>query len=147
VSRAAAVFVRAQIPGLFAFAFLQCLLRYLQTQSVVLPLVACFVAPFALHVLLAHLLVNVLGLGLACASATVSATLWASCLMLLANVLLSEEFSETWRGFSADAFKYVLPHPTFRLQLGAMGVRAPGAHRRFAPPSHRRHAADRHVVN
>ncbi|KAG2558947.1 hypothetical protein PVAP13_8NG320800 [Panicum virgatum] len=109
VSRAAAVFVRAQIPGLFAFAFLQCLLRYLQAQSVVLPLVACSVAPFALHVLLAHLLVNMLGLGLAGASAAVSATLWLSCLMLLAYVLLSEKFSETWRGFSADAFKYVLP--------------------------------------
>jgi len=173
VSRAAAVFVRAQIPGLFAFAFLQCLLRYLQAQSVVLPLVACSVAPFALHVLLAHLLVNVLGLGLAGASAAVSATLWLSCLMLLAYVLLSEKFSETWRGFSADAFKYVLPtvklatpsaimvwsvfllpvtysivflvqcgcvhdwETTFWLQLRAMGVRAPGAHRRFATESHR----------
>lgn len=109
VSHAAAVFVQAQIPALFAFAFIQCLLRYLQTQSVVLPLVVCSVAPFALHILLAHLLVNVLGLGLAGASAAVSATLWLSCLMLLAYVLLSEKFSETWRGFSADAFKYVLP--------------------------------------
>ena len=109
VSHAAAVFVQAQIPALFAFAFIQCLLRFLQTQSVVLPLVVCSVAPFALHILLAHLLVNVLGLGLAGASAAVSATLWLSCLMLLAYVLLSEKFSETWRGFSADAFKYVLP--------------------------------------
>ncbi|KAG2563831.1 hypothetical protein PVAP13_8KG357600 [Panicum virgatum] len=77
--------------------------------SVVLPLVICSVAPFPLHDLLAYLLVNVLGLGLAGASTAVSATLWVSCLMLLAYVLLSEKFSETWRGFSADAFKYMLP--------------------------------------
>ncbi|OEL15851.1 Protein DETOXIFICATION 19 [Dichanthelium oligosanthes] len=109
VSRAAAGFVRAQIPGLFAFAFLQCLLRYLQMQSVVLPLVAFSAASFALHVPLAHLLVNVLGLGLAGASAAVSVTFWVSCLMLLAYVLRSEAFSETWKGFSAEAFRYVLP--------------------------------------
>ncbi|XP_039778576.1 protein DETOXIFICATION 19-like [Panicum virgatum] len=85
-----------------------------ETQSVVLPLVICSVAPFSvapfpLDVLLAYLLVNVLGLGLAGAPTTVSATLWVSFLMLLAYVLLSKKFSEMWRGFSADAFKYVLP--------------------------------------
>jgi len=81
---------------------------------VVLPLIICSVAPFSvaplpLDVLLAYLLVNVLGLGIAGASATVSATLWVSFLMLLAYVLLSKKFSETWRGFSTDTFKYVLP--------------------------------------
>lgn len=109
VSRAAGEFVRYQVPGLFAFSFLQCLLRFLQTQSVVLPLVVCSVAPFAIHVPLNHLLVNVLGLGLAGASVAISVTFWVSCLLLLAYVLRSKEFSETWRGFSADAFKYVLP--------------------------------------
>ncbi|CAL5083114.1 unnamed protein product [Urochloa decumbens] len=109
VSRAAGAFVRGQIPGLFAFSFLQCLLRYLQTQSVVLPLVVCSVAPFALHVALAHVLVNVLGLGLAGAAAAVSVTFWVSCVMLLAYVMRSRKFSETWKGFSTDAFKYVLP--------------------------------------
>ncbi|KAF8700315.1 hypothetical protein HU200_034247 [Digitaria exilis] len=109
VSRAAAAFVRCQIPGLFAFSSLQCLLRYLQTQSVVVPLVVCSVAPSALHVALAHLLVNVLGLGLPGAAAAVSATFWVSCLMLLAYVTRSRAFSETWKGFSAEAFKYVLP--------------------------------------
>ena len=109
VSRAAAGFVRAQIPGLFAFASLQCLLRYLQMQSVVLPLVAFSAASFALHVALVYLLVAVLGLGIAGASAAVSVTFWAACLMLLAYVLRSEACSETWKGFSAEAFGYVLP--------------------------------------
>jgi MATE family multidrug resistance protein len=113
VSAAAAVFVRYQIPGLFAFSFMQCLLRYLQTQSVVLPLVVCSGVPFALHVALNHLLVNVLGLGLAGASASISATFWFSCLLLLGYVMWSREFDETWKGFSVDAFSYVLP--TIRL--------------------------------
>ncbi|KAL6614425.1 hypothetical protein ACP70R_036695 [Stipagrostis hirtigluma subsp. patula] len=105
VSHAAAAFVRPQIPGLFAFAFVQCLLRFLQTQSAVAPLFVCSAAPFALHVLLAYLLVNVLGLGLAGAAAAVSATYWISCLMLLAYALRSE----TWKGFSAESFRHVLP--------------------------------------
>ncbi|CAN6218909.1 unnamed protein product [Urochloa humidicola] len=120
VSRAAAAFVRCQIPGLFAFSFLQCLLRYLQTQSVVLPLVVCSVAPFALHVALAHLLVNVLGLGLPGAAAAASATFWVSCIMLLAYVTRSRKFSETWKGFSADAFKYVLPTVKFATPSAVM---------------------------
>ncbi|XP_062222676.1 protein DETOXIFICATION 19-like [Phragmites australis] len=109
VSRAAAEFVQPQVPGLFAFAFLQCLLRYLQMQSVVVPLVVCSAAPLALHVALVHLLVNVIGMGLAGASAAISATFWVSCLMLLVYVLRSEVFGETWKGFSTEAFRYVLP--------------------------------------
>ncbi|XP_037483855.1 protein DETOXIFICATION 19-like isoform X1 [Triticum dicoccoides] len=109
VSRAAAVFIRYQIPGLFAFSFLQCLLRYLQTQSVVVPLVVCSVVPFVVHVPLNYLLVNVLGFGLAGASAAISTTFWFSCLMLLGYVMWSKKFSETWKGFSPDAFNYVLP--------------------------------------
>ncbi|CAL4973826.1 unnamed protein product [Urochloa decumbens] len=109
VSRAAAAYVRPQIPALFAFAALQCLLRYLQMQSVVLPLVAFSGASLALHVALAYLLVSVLGLGLAGAAAAVSASFAAACLMLLAFVLRSEACSETWKGFSAEAFRYVLP--------------------------------------
>uniref|UniRef100_A0A453PUL5 Protein DETOXIFICATION n=1 Tax=Aegilops tauschii subsp. strangulata TaxID=200361 RepID=A0A453PUL5_AEGTS len=109
VSRAAAVFIRYQIPGLFAFSFLQCLIRYLQTQSIVLPLVICSMVPFLLHIVLNHLLVNVLGYGLIGASAAISITLWFSCLMLLGYVMRSKEFSETWKGFSTDAFNYVMP--------------------------------------
>ncbi|KAF8663836.1 hypothetical protein HU200_055170 [Digitaria exilis] len=109
VSRAAAVFARAQIPGLFAFSSMQCLLRYLQMQSVVAPLVAFSAASFAFHLALACLLVGPLGLGLAGASAAVSASYWAACVALLAYVLRSGAFSETWKGFSAEAFRYVLP--------------------------------------
>ena len=84
-------------------------MRYLQTQSVVLPLVVCSAVPFVLHVALNHLLVNVLGLGLAGASAAISATFWFSCLMLLGYVMWSREFDDTWKGFSVDAFNYVMP--------------------------------------
>lgn len=109
VSHAAAVFIRYQVPGLFAYSFLQCLLRYLQTQSIVVPLVVCSMVPFVLHIAVNYLLVNVVGLGLTGASLAISATFWVSCLMLLAYVMWSKEFDETWKGFSTDAFNYVLP--------------------------------------
>ncbi|KAI5021193.1 hypothetical protein ZWY2020_055038 [Hordeum vulgare] len=109
VSRAAAEFIRYQIPGLFAYSFLQCLLRYVQTQCIVVPLVVCSMVPFLLHICLNYLLVNVLGLGLTGASLAISATFWVSCLMLLAYVMASKEFDGTWKGFSAEAFSYVLP--------------------------------------
>ena len=64
VSHAAAVFIRYQVPGLFAYSFLQCLLRYLQTQSIVVPLVVCSMVPFVLHIAVNYLLVNVVGLGI-----------------------------------------------------------------------------------
>ncbi|KAG0539577.1 hypothetical protein BDA96_03G334900 [Sorghum bicolor] len=59
----------------------------------------CSAVPFALHVALAHPLANVLGMGLAGASAAISAAFWASCLMQLAYVLRSEP----WRRRSATA--------------------------------------------
>uniref|UniRef100_M8BTS8 Protein TRANSPARENT TESTA 12 n=1 Tax=Aegilops tauschii TaxID=37682 RepID=M8BTS8_AEGTA len=65
--------------------------------------------PFALHIALNYLLVNVVGLGLTGASLAISATFWVSCLMLLAYVMWSKEFDETWKGFSTDALNYVLP--------------------------------------
>ncbi|XP_073362793.1 protein DETOXIFICATION 19 isoform X2 [Aegilops tauschii subsp. strangulata] len=39
----------------------------------------------------------------------IPATFWVSCLMLLAYVMWSKEFDETWKGFSTDALNYVLP--------------------------------------
>lgn len=45
ISKEAAVYMRYLIPGIFAFGTLQNILRFLQTQSVVMPLMICSLIP------------------------------------------------------------------------------------------------------
>ncbi|XP_078433706.1 protein DETOXIFICATION 18-like [Wolffia australiana] len=87
VAEAASTFIRPLIPGLFANALLQCLIRFLQTQSAVVPLAVCSVGPLLLHVPITYLLVHRSGLGYA---------------------VRCKKFKETWQGFSSDSFGHVL---------------------------------------
>ncbi|CAL5077437.1 unnamed protein product [Urochloa decumbens] len=109
VSRLAAVFLRYSVPAQFAYGLIQCTLRFLQTQSVVMPLVAFSLLPLAAHVGITHAFVNCLGLGFAGAAMAISVSLWLSFLMLLAYVCFSDMFKETWEGFTTEAFRHVLP--------------------------------------
>ncbi|XP_062188808.1 protein DETOXIFICATION 18-like [Phragmites australis] len=109
VSRLAAVFLRYMIPAQFAYGFIQCTLRFLQTQSVVMPLVAFSLLPLAVHVGITHAFVHHLGLGFAGAAMSTSVSLWLSFLMLAAYVRFSDMFKDTWGGFTAEAFRHVLP--------------------------------------
>lgn len=109
VSRMAAVFLRYTIPAQFAFGFIQCILRFLQTQSVVMPLVAFSLLPLVFHVGITHASVHYLGLGFAGPAMSTSLSLWLSFIMLASYVMLSTRFKQTWGGFSTEAFQYVLP--------------------------------------
>nr|CAB3455458.1 unnamed protein product [Digitaria exilis] len=109
VSRLAGVFLRYSIPAQFAYGFIQCTLRFLQAQSVVMPLVALSLLPLAVHVGINHALVNCLGFGFAGAAMATSVSMWLSFLLLLAYVAFSDAFRDTWGGFTAEAFRHVLP--------------------------------------
>ncbi|XP_078433076.1 protein DETOXIFICATION 19-like [Wolffia australiana] len=108
IAKAAAVFIRPLIPGLFASALLECLLRFSQTQSVVLPLAVCSLVPLVLHVPITYLLVHRTGLVYAGAAAAASVSLWISFFMLFCYVVRCKKFKETWQGFSSDSFGHVL---------------------------------------
>ncbi|KAG8081290.1 hypothetical protein GUJ93_ZPchr0007g6173 [Zizania palustris] len=109
VSRMAALFLRYSIPAQFAYGFIQCTLRFLQTQSVVTPLVVFALLPLLLHVGITHAFVHRLGFGYAGAAVSTSVSLWLSFIMLATYVCLSERFKHTWEGFSTEAFRHVLP--------------------------------------
>uniref|UniRef100_A0A0E0Q378 Protein DETOXIFICATION n=1 Tax=Oryza rufipogon TaxID=4529 RepID=A0A0E0Q378_ORYRU len=109
VARTATLFLRYSIPAQFAYGFIQCTLRFLQTQSVVTPLVVFALLPLVLHVGITHAFVHYLGFGYAGAGMSTSVSLWLSFLMLAAYVCLSERFKHTWEGFSTEAFRHVLP--------------------------------------
>ena len=109
VAKLASVYLRFFIPGLFAYAYLQCLLRFVQTQSVVIPLVVCSLLPLVFDVGLTYILVHTLGLGYMGASLASSISLWISLLMLATYVNYSEKFRYTWEGLSVESFQHVFP--------------------------------------
>jgi multidrug resistance protein, MATE family len=109
VSRMAGLYLKCFIPGLFAFGYIQCILRFLQTQTVVMPLVVCSLVPLLAHILITYLSVHVFGLGFMGTGISGSVSLWISCLMLAGYVKYSEDFKNTWEGFSMEAFEHVLP--------------------------------------
>ncbi|OAY83644.1 protein DETOXIFICATION 18-like [Ananas comosus] len=109
VARMAALYLLYLIPGLFAYGYLQCILRFLQTQTVVLPLVVCSIVPLLIHVGLTYLLVHVFGIGFKGTSIAGSISLWISVFMLAVYIKWSKKFRYTWEGFSMEAFHHVLP--------------------------------------
>ncbi|BFG29184.1 hypothetical protein CerSpe_154580 [Prunus speciosa] len=107
ISKSAAVFMKFLIPGLFAYGFLQNILRFLQAQFVVLPLVFSFV-PLVIHFGIAYGLVHWTALGYKGAPLAASISLWLSALLLAMYVICSKKFEHTWEGFSLESFHYVL---------------------------------------
>ncbi|KAM2142179.1 hypothetical protein ACFX1Q_008362 [Malus domestica] len=108
------------IPGLFAYGFLHNILRFLQTQSVVMPLVYFSVIPVVLHVGIAYSLVHWTGLGYVGAPLAASISIWISMLMLASYVLCAKKFEVTWEGFSLESFHYVLTNLKLALPSAAM---------------------------
>ncbi|PIA36613.1 hypothetical protein AQUCO_03300073v1 [Aquilegia coerulea] len=109
VAKMTAIYLRYFIPGLFAYAMLQCMLRFLQTQTVVTHLVICSVAPLAIQVGLCYVIVFHTVLGFKGAALSAAISLWISVLMLGLYINYSDKFKYTWQGLSMESFEHVLP--------------------------------------
>ncbi|XP_020250847.1 protein DETOXIFICATION 18-like [Asparagus officinalis] len=109
VAKMATIYLRFLIPGLFAHAYIQCLVRFLQTQSLVVPLVICSLLPLVFDVGLTYLFVHTLGLGFIGSPLASSISLWISVFMLAIYVNYSEKFRYTWEGLSMESFHHVFP--------------------------------------
>ncbi|KAF5182307.1 Detoxification-like protein [Thalictrum thalictroides] len=120
VEKMAAIYLRHLIPGLFAYALLQCILRFLQTQTVVFPLVICSVVPLAIHVGLNYALVYRTVLGFRGAALSAAITLWLSVIMLGLYVHYSDKFKDTWEGLSKECFKHILPNMKLAIPSAVM---------------------------
>ncbi|KAF6167116.1 hypothetical protein GIB67_041371 [Kingdonia uniflora] len=110
VAKMAALYVKYLIPGLFAYGFLQSILRFLQTQTVIMPLVLCSAIPFVIHIGIVYVFVHYSGLGFKGAPLSALLSLWISLLMLVLYVKYSEKFKYTWEGLSMESFPYVIPN-------------------------------------
>ncbi|XP_031110642.1 protein DETOXIFICATION 19-like [Ipomoea triloba] len=115
IAHMAGQYLKFLIPGLFAYGFVQNLLRFLQTQTVVLPLVVCSMVPLVIHIGIAYVLVRLTSLGFKGAPLAASISLWIAFLMLSAYVMFSEKFKHTWTGFSFESFDHI--YKTLKLAL------------------------------
>ncbi|KAI3804822.1 hypothetical protein L1987_26657 [Smallanthus sonchifolius] len=120
ISKMAALYIKYLIPGLFAFGIIHNLLRFLQTQSIVYPLVWCSLVPFIVHIGFNYILVYRTPLGFIGSPLAVSVTFCISAVMLAGYVLLSQKFKKTWQGFSKESFDYVLVGLKLALPSAAM---------------------------
>ncbi|PNT60859.1 hypothetical protein BRADI_5g07146v3 [Brachypodium distachyon] len=95
IAMGAGTYIRWLIPALFVYGPLQCHVRFLQTQNIVLPVMLSAGVMALSHVLVCWLLVYKLGLGN-------SGAALANTISYLAN------FLNTWTGLSTEAFHDIL---------------------------------------
>ncbi|KAI3702835.1 hypothetical protein L6452_28587 [Arctium lappa] len=120
IAKMAALYIKYLIPGIFAYGLLNNMLRFLQTQSVVAPLVLCSMVPLILHFGIAYVLVQRTSLAFVGAPLAASISLWISAIMLASYVLFAKKFKETWHGFSTESFHHVLTTLKLALPSAAM---------------------------
>ncbi|KAL9346068.1 hypothetical protein Peur_060921 [Populus x canadensis] len=120
ISKAAALYLKYLIPGIFAFGFLQNILRFLQAQSVVMPLILLSGIPMCIHIGTAYALVHKTALGFRGASLAVSISLWISTLVLVIYVIYSKKFKHTWEGFSSESLRHIPINLKLALPSAAM---------------------------
>ena len=107
IAKMAALYIKFLILGLFAYDFLQNILRFLQAQSIVWPLVIVTGLPLVIHVGIAYALVHWTSLSFVRAPVAASVSLWLSVLMLAIYLTCSKKFERTWQGFSLGSFQYI----------------------------------------
>ncbi|KAJ4726336.1 Protein DETOXIFICATION [Melia azedarach] len=120
ISRQAALYMKYLIPGLFPYGFIQNILRYLQTQSIVVPLVFFSALPLATHIGIAYALVHHTSLGFKGASLAVSVSLWISMILLVIYVLCAKKLENTWKGFSFKSFSFIFTNLKLAVPSAAM---------------------------
>ena len=115
IAAEAGAYARWMIPALFAYGLLQCLVRFLQTQNIVVPVMAAAGAAAACHLVVCWALVFGLGMGSRGAALSNAVSYWINVAALAAYVGVSSACRETWTGFSAEAFRDALVF--FRLAI------------------------------
>ncbi|KAJ4713474.1 Protein DETOXIFICATION [Melia azedarach] len=103
ISEEAGSYARFMIPCLFAYGILQCLVRFLQTQSIVFPMMISSGVTTLLHILVCWILVFKSGLGSRGAALANSISYWINVVLLAIYVKFSPSCAKTWTGFSMEA--------------------------------------------
>ncbi|CAA2996588.1 protein DETOXIFICATION 14-like [Olea europaea var. sylvestris] len=93
------------IPTLFPYAILQSLVRYLQTQSLILPMLWSSIASLLFHLPLCWAFIFKLNLGNAGAALSIGISYWFNVILLMLFVKYSPTCEKTRVSFSRDVFR------------------------------------------
>uniref|UniRef100_M1D0T9 Protein DETOXIFICATION n=1 Tax=Solanum tuberosum TaxID=4113 RepID=M1D0T9_SOLTU len=104
IAAEAGSYARYMIPTIFAYALLQCHIRFLQAQKNVIPMMFSAGITTLLHIFTCWILVFKSGLGNKGAALANSISYWINLLLLAAYVRISPSCKSTWTGFSKEAF-------------------------------------------
>ncbi|GAA0154388.1 transporter [Lithospermum erythrorhizon] len=110
ISAEAGKYARFMIPSIFAYALLQCLVRFLQAQNNVRPMMVTSGITTVLHMFTCWILVFKSRLGNKGAALANAISYWINFLLLALYVWLSPSSKETWTGFSREALNDVLKY-------------------------------------
>ncbi|KAI4999771.1 hypothetical protein ZWY2020_004360 [Hordeum vulgare] len=107
IARGAGRYIVWLIPGLFANAVIQPITKFLQSQSLTMPLLLSSVATLALHVPLCWVMVFRTGMGYTGAALAISVSYWLNVAMLVAYIVMSSTCKETRTPPTIRAFRGV----------------------------------------
>lgn len=108
ISSGAGEFNRWMIPGLFAYGVLQCLMRFLQTQNIVVPMMISSGLTAVFHILMCWVFLFKFDLGSKGAALANAISYWVNVLLLALYIKFSKSFSKSFTGFSAEAIHDLL---------------------------------------
>ncbi|MCL7021953.1 hypothetical protein MKW94_021672 [Papaver nudicaule] len=105
ISHEAGRYAVSLIPGLFGYAIFQPLMKYLQTQSVIVPMLLSAIATLCLHIPLCWVFVFHFGFGNVGAAFAISIAYWLNVMFLAIYVRYSASCELTRVPFSKEAFR------------------------------------------
>jgi MATE family multidrug resistance protein len=109
ISAMAGMYFGWLVPSLFGVAMLHPLLKFLQSQSVVLPMMLCSLFALLFHIVLCYILIYTLDVGFIGAALATTISYWLNAISLMLYVKFSVICKKTWRGLSTETFSAVKP--------------------------------------
>uniref|UniRef100_A0A453QJR6 Protein TRANSPARENT TESTA 12 n=1 Tax=Aegilops tauschii subsp. strangulata TaxID=200361 RepID=A0A453QJR6_AEGTS len=109
IAAGAGTYIRWMIPALFFYGWLQCHVRFLQAQKLVVPVMLSSGATAVSHVLVCWALVYRLRLGIRGAALANAVSYLTNVSILAVYVRVSPSCKKSWMGFSFEAFHGLIP--------------------------------------
>lgn len=105
ISQEAGNYAVWMIPGLFAYSINQPLMKFLQSQSLILPMLLSSFVTLCLHIPLCWVMVFKIGLGNVGAALSISISYWINLFILVLYIKYSDSCKATRAPLSMEAFR------------------------------------------